>query len=710
MLELSKKYLEKKQKDLVFEDIENLQKLINYHSDLYYNKQNPIISDFEYDILFKNLEYLEKKLKIKNKQSKNVWAQILESSFEKVAHSRPMISLDNTYNEEDLADFDVRVKKNLSAKNIDFQKIVYDLEFKFDWLWVELIYKSWELVQAITRGNWIIWEDVTQNIFQVANIPKKIDYKSHLEIRWEIVMPNSSFEKLNKEAKENDKKIFSNPRNAASWSLRVKDISITKKRNLKFFAYDIANFSDFIAEKNISNYFEVIKKLQDLWFEISSYFKKFESIEKIIEEIKILTQIKNKTLDLKDFSKEQKEIYKNFLKIDFDIDWLVIKVDKIELWKQIWWTEHHPKYAISYKFPAEILTTKILSVEHSVWRTGTITPVANLEPINIWWVIVKRATLHNYEEVEKLWLKIWDNVFIKRAWEVIPKIISVIETEDFSKKDFIKPPEFCPSCSQKVLKDENKVRYYCDNDFCPAKNCEKLIFAVWKQWFDIDWLWKKQVELFLKLWIITDLLSVFDLENKKEKIISLEWFWEKSFSNLVKSLENAKNIELERFLTALWISGVWKKTAKTIKKLFKNEKDFLDFSYKIEDLEKLKDIWEEIAKNIYNYFTDEKNKIFLEKILKILNLKYFKEEKIEKKSYFYEKKVCITWSFEKDWEKISRDFLVEILERNAWIFVSSVSKNTDFLLAWEKVWSKLEKAKKLWVKIIDLEEFLEKTN
>ena len=429
-----------------------------------------------------------------------------------------------------------------------------------------------------------------------------------------------------------------------------------------------------------------------MWFEISSYFKKFNWIEGIIDAIK-------------NFWDERK-------KIDFDIDWLVLKVEEIDFWEKIWWTEHHPRYAIAYKFPAEIVTTKVLSVEHSIWRTGTITPVANLEPINIGWVVVKRATLHNYEEVENLWLKIWDTVFIKRAGEVIPKIISVVDwyNENNSEQKIL-PPEYCPSCGSKVLKDEDKVRFYCGNSFdCPAQHSEKIIFAVWKQGLNIDWLWEKQVELFIDLWLITNILSIYDLKNKKDEIISLEWFGEKSFENLVSSIENSKNVDLEKFLTSLWISGVGKKTSKTIKKLFKSEDDFLNFSYSIDEVQDLKDIWPETAKNIFDYFSDEKHKNILKELLNILNLKYFEEEKVSvnENNFFSLKKVCITWSFEKDWEKISRDSLVEILEKNWWEFVSSVSKNTDFLLAWEKAWSKLEKAKDLWVSILTLQEFFEK--
>ena len=690
MLELSKKYLQKSEEELVFEDIEKLQNLIKYHSDLYYNKQNPVISDYEYDLLFKKLQKLEAKFWVKNAETNKVWAEIFESSFEKVEHSRPMISLDNTYNEQDLIDFDERVKKNLLKENIFEREIAYTLEFKFDWLWIELIYKEWILVQAITRWNWIVWEDVTWNIFQIANIPKCISYKEHLEVRGEVVMPISSFEKLNEEAKISGKKIFSNPRNAASWSVRMKDANITKQRNLKFFAYDLANFSDFVEKNSLKKYFSVIQNLQNLGFEVSSYLRTFTWIEGIISAIENFWNVK-KT-------------------IDFEIDGLVLKTDEIELWEKIGWTEHHPKYAIAYKFPAEILTTKVLSVEHSIGRTWTITPVANLEPINIWWVIVKRATLHNYEEIEKLWLRIWDTVFIKRAGEVIPKIISVVETEGREELEKIEIPKVCPSCKSEVLKDEDKVRYYCWNSFdCPAQHSEKIIFAVWKQWLNIDWLGEKQVELFLELGLISSIPSIFDLKNKKDEILSLEWFWEKSFQNLVDSIEKAKNIDLERFLTSLWIPGVGKKTSKTLKKLFKSKDDFLNFSYSLEELEDLKDIWGETAKSILEYFQNEAHKKILSEMMDILNLEFYKQEEktFDENSFFAGKKVCITGSFEKNWEKISRDKLVEILEKNGWEFVSSVSKNTDFLLAWEKAWSKLEKAKSFSVEIIWLDDFFE---
>jgi DNA ligase (NAD+) len=687
LYDISKKYLDKNIEEYKKSDISKLQKALNMHSDLYYNKEEPIISDYEYDELFKKLETLESKFWIDWKQTLLVWADVLESTFLKVKHSRPMISLDNTYNEEDLSDFNERVLKNIDDESIT--NLTYALEFKFDWLGVELIYKAWELVQAITRGNWVEWEDVTVNVMQVKNIPKKIKYKKHLEVRGEVVMPISVFEWLNEKAKREWTKIFSNPRNAASWSLRMKDANITKQRNLKFFAYDLANFEEFRLDEKISEYFDVIKHLENLGFDISSYFEKFNWIEEVKKAIENFPNIKNT--------------------IDFEIDWLVLKVNDVTLWKDIWFTEHHPKYAIAYKFPAEILTTKILSVEHSVWRTGTITPVANLEAINIWWVVVRRATLHNYEEVENLDARIWDSVFIKRAGEVIPKIISVIKTWNRDELETILPPKFCPSCGTEILKDEWKVRYYCPNNIdCPAKNSEKLAFAVWKQWFNIDWLWERQVELFLELWIIHNLVDVFKIQEKAEIILELEWFQEKSVNNLIAGVEKAKNIEIATFLTALWIPWVGKKTAKTLSKLITSPlAPLLRGEVNVEELEQLPDIWPEIANNVIEYFNNEAHKKILGELIEILNIKYYKNTNTDSKSIFAWKKVCITWSFELDWVKISRDDLVKKLEEVWWDFVWTISKNTDYLLAGANAWSKLAKAEKEGVRVVDLEFFLE---
>lgn len=688
LIDRTRFFLSAKIDNIKIEQIDEIEEILKAHSDLYYNKEEPLISDREYDELFKKLQVLEEKFGIDIETTKQVWAEIGQSSFSKVTHSRPMISLDNTYNSEDLKDFDERVDKNIESltKNIE-----YTMEFKFDWLGLELIYEYWELIQAITRWNWIEWEDVTINAFQVANIPKKIPYKNRLEVRWEVVMPISVFDEINRKALKDWTKIFSNPRNAASWSLRLLDASITKDRKLKYFAYDLANFSPLShpftqREKwEEQTYFQIIKTLESFWFEISSYFKTFSCIEDLIKEI----VRENGEL------KTKQEFISG---LDFDIDGLVIKVNEISLWNEIGFTAHHPRYAIAYKFPADIITTKILSIEHSVARTGTITPVANLEAVNVGWVIVRRATLHNYEELREKDIMIGDNVFIKRAWEVIPEVISVIKDLRDSTEIFVEIPEFCPICSTKVVKDVDKVRYYCPNHIgCPAQISGKIAYQVGKQGLNIDWLGEKQVEFFIDLWFVWDLTDIFNLKNHREELLTQEWFKEKSVNNLLEAIENSRNMTISTFLVSLAISQVGKKWAKVISKLFNSNDDIIIFPFSEFDFEELADIWPETAKNIVNYFKE--NKEFIEKLLQEVNIDFGNTSNNNWK--LFSKKICITWSF--DW--ISRDDIVKIIEKNGGEFVSSVGKSTDFLIAWEKAGSKIEKAQNLWVQVLSLEEF-----
>ncbi len=719
LLEKSNKYLNKDLELFTIKEIKNLQKLLKEHSDLYYNKENPVISDFEYDELFKKLVFLEDKFDIKTKATEKVWASVTESTFAKVRHSRPMISLDNTYNEEDLKDFDERVRKIvnnekwIAKSKINSYSVIandseaiqewwinwvngllrtsqwqyskddisYTLEFKFDWLGVELIYKNWKLIQAITRWNWVEWEDITENVMQISNIPKTINYAGDLEVRWEVVLPISSFNKLNAEALETWSKLFANPRNAASWSLRTLDTSVTKKRNLKFFAYDLANFEEFRIKEKKETYFDVIKDLEKLWFEITSYFKVCNWIEEVIKEIDNFWDTK-KT-------------------IDFDIDWLVLKVNDIRQWNTIWFTEHHPRYAIAYKFPAELVRTQILSIEHSVGRTGTITPVANLMAVNVWWVIVRRATLHNYDEVEKKWVLIWDQVWIKRAWEVIPEVVAPIVESRNGNEIKIEIPSICPICSWKVARDDEKIRYYCTNKFqCKAQIEWSLIYSVGKTWLNIDWFWEKQVILFLEKWFINNLVSIFYLKDKKEEILKLEWFKEKSVSNLLEAIEKAKNQSIVSFLTALWIEWVGKKTAKTLAMIFEKKEDLIDFKYTFDDLLRLDDFWPETSESVLEYFTDDLNKETLKKLLEIIEMKFEKVSVLEGK--FAWKRFCVTWSFE--W--YTRDQIIEIIEKEWGEFIWSVSKKLDFLIAWKDAGSKLKKANDLGVMVVGLEEVM----
>lgn len=683
LIELSKLYLDKDIDSIQEDEVYIIQDIIDSHNNLYYNSGSPIISDFEYDMLFKKLSELETKFAIGWKQTSEVWAEVIQSSFQKVAHSRAMISLDNTYNAEDLRDFDWRVKRNLWWVEGNLE---YMIEFKFDGVWIELIYENGKFIQAITRWNWVVGEDVTENVRQIESIPKTIDYTERFEIRWEIVMPISSFEYLNIKAKQDRWKVFSNPRNAASGSIRMIDNSVTKERRLDFYGYDLANNMEFIEENNIKTYKELIEYIGKLWFKISSYFMKSSSIEEVITNIETIWEIK-KTLD-------------------FEIDGLVVKVNNISFWPEIGSTEHHPRYSIAYKFPAEILTTKVLSVQHSVGRTGTITPVANLEPVNIGWVIVRRATLHNYDEIESLGVKIWDTIFLKRAGEVIPKVVSVVKDARDGSEEAIEIPRACPSCSGEVYKDEDKVRYYCANSTgCPVQLWEKLAWSIGKHGLDIDGFGEKQAKLFLELWFIEKLSDIFTLKEKREDILELEWFQEKSVDKLMTSIEKSKQLDITKLLKSLGISWVGKKTAKNLSKLFGSESDILEFPHDLETLEELDDIGPEIALSVYEYFNDDNNKTMLWELTELLDIAYYQKKELWT-WFFAGKKVCITGSFENH----KRPELADMLEKAGGEFMSSLSKKTDYLLAGEKAGSKLKKANELWVEVLDIEGFLWKLN
>ena len=669
---ISKKFLRQKIQDFWTEEVQVFQDIMIFHSELYYEKEAPIISDTQYDELFLKLGILEKQFFIKSRTTNRVGSIGKQSTFKKVPHARPMISLDNTYNEEELQDFETRILRILQQE----QKLEYTVEFKFDGLWVELVYRWGNFIQAITRGNGIEGEDVTENVKQIQNIPQTLSYKKDIEIRWEVLMPLSSFEILNHQAKKTWEKIFSNPRNAASGSLRILDTSITRKRNLKFFAYDISNFTQYGEE----NYFDMVHSLEKLGFEISSYFKKCVGIQQVIQEVQSFW--------------ERKE------KLGFEIDGLVIKVNTIAFWKNIGYTEHHPRYAIAYKFPAEVQTTTIESVEHSVWRTGSITPVANVSPINLWWAMIRRSTLHNYEEIAELEVKIGDTVFIKRAWEVIPKIISVVKEVRDGTEQEIEIPIDCPSCGETVQKDKDKVRYYCPNSLkCPAQIQEQLAYSVGRNGFDIEGLGEKQVEIFLQQWIIANLIDIFYLSEKREVILTLEWFQERSVDKLIESIEKVKKTDVTTFLKSIGIPWVGKKTARTLGKIFSSQEDIENFSYSYEELEKLNDIWPEIAKNVIDFFSLQKS--FISDLLKILGITFEKQQKNISGKYLW-KTLCVTGSFE--W--YTRDDLIKILEKEWGEFVSSVSKKTDYLLAGKKGGGKLEQAEKSWVEVLSLEEFL----
>lgn len=669
-IELSKKYLWMELFEFNKEYFLELAELLEFHNNLYYNKNTSIISDSEYDELRKKLEKLESTFWF-IEDTETVWVKKVESTFQKIEHKRPMLSLDNTYNEEDLLDFDKRIKNILPE--FDWKKIEYAIEYKYDGLALSLIYENWELVRGLTRWNGQVWEDVTENVKMITNIPKKIDYKGEYEVRGEVMMLKSTFDFLNNARLKSWENLFANPRNAAAGSLKQKNPEITKDRKLIFLGYD----SPISAWEK--THIDKMKFIKNLWLESSGDYIKCDWIEDVVDFVHSFVDKKNS--------------------LPYEIDGLVVKVNDISVWEKLGLTAHHPRYAIAYKFPSEMATTKVESVEYSVWRTWTITPVANLTPVLIWWVTVSRATLHNFDEVKLKDVKIWDTVFIKRAWEVIPDVVSPVKEARNWEEEEILPPTFCPICENIVKKDEDKVRYYCDNFFCPIQVKERISYSISKNCLNIDWLWPRVIERFLELWLISDLRDIFKLHLRKNEIISLEWFKEKSVNNLINSIDNARNQKLNIFITSLWIAGIWKQSSKELSKLFKSKEDILYFSYSLEDLEELNDFWPELAKNVYDFFTNEDKLSFVSGLLDNIDVKFDNWELPKTKISWM--KFCVTWTF----EGVKRNDIVKQIEENGWEFISSVSSKLDYLVAWEKAWSKLEKANKLWITVLSLEDF-----
>ncbi len=691
LLSLSRDYLERLH-NLKREDIIPLRELIREHNTLYYQNESPIISDTEYDELFHALARLEADHGIFDESSPTAKLAILASTqFQKVKHEYPMISLDNTYNSEEVREFEWRIERILGQR----ESLRYYIQPKYDWLGLALIYRYGLLENAVTRWSGVEGEDVTLTAREIANIPLiigKLTSIERMEIRWEVIMTRTEFERVNRERLQLWEKLFANPRNCASGSLRQLDPLVTRARRLQFFAYSLPSIEqEKENDLGIKNYHHMLDLIESWGFErkdfpfgpsITSWLD-LDGVVEILEE-------------------ETKNRREHF---DFDIDGMVLKLDDMTLWDELGRTEHHPRYAIAYKFPAKQVRTRVLSIEHSVGRTGTVTPVANLEAVDVSWVTVRRATLHNYDELEKKWVREGDSVFIMRAWEVIPEIVSVITEVRTGSEKIVEVPIICPICHTKLLNDEWKVAIYCPNVHCPAKIQGQFEMFVGKQGMNIDGFGVKQIELFIEKGWISDFASVFDLGDYATHILGLEWYKEKSVSNLLQALEKSRHTTLDRIFTAIGIPNVGKKTARLIAKaVFEWTQDSLIAKINGLTLEKLlevKDIGPETARAFVEYM--RKNREMIEILLGKLDITL---PTIRLSDYptirlFSWKSFCVTGSF----EGISRDEIHEIIEQNGGEVRTAVTGKLDYLIVWSDAGSKKTKAESLGVKCITIEEW-----
>lgn len=661
------------------EKIQKLRERVNECNDYYYTKNISLISDKEFDTLLKELKELEDKYpEYKEENSPTMVVgkiDLKESKFSKVAHKKPMLSLSNTYNEGEISDFTERVKKLLSKD----KKATYALELKLDGLSISVQYEKGRLMRAVTRGDGTIGEDVTENIMEIGSIPKKLNKEIDIEIRGEVVLPISKFEVLNKTRMENGEEVFANPRNAASGTLRQLDSSIIKERGLDAYFYFLVD-----AEKlGIKTHSESIEFLESLGVKTTGVCEVLENASELMKRI--------------DYWGEKRE------ELDYETDGMVIKVNELDYWEELGFTTKSPRWAIAFKFPAKQATTKILDVTWQVGRTGKITPVAELKEVELSGSKVKRASLHNFQEIERKDIRIGDSVFIEKAAEIIPQVVSSIKELRTGNEKEITEPQTCPICNTHVVREDKQVDIKCPNPICPGKIEGEIIYFVSRDAMNIVGFGSKIVENMLKLGFIKNIVDIYNLKEHREELENLEKMGKKSVEKLLQSIEDSKTREYSKVLCALGIPYVGKTSAK----LLANESENIDrlMSMSVEDLTAIEGIGEKMAVAIYDFFRDEEKIEIINKLKeKGLQFGKIKSAEVKKEQIFAGKTFLFTGTL----KNFKREEIKEKIEELGGKNLSAVSKNLDYLIVGEKAGSKLKKAQEIGtIKIISEEEFIE---
>ena len=666
--------------DNIKKKIEKMREDILKYNQYYYTNNESLISDVEYDNLIKELKELEEEYpQFKNVESptEKVGATNLrESKFQKVTHKKPMLSLSNTYNEGEIGDFIERVRKLIPED----KELKYALELKLDGLSISVQYEKGKLVRGVTRGDGAIGEDVTENIMEIATIPHELPEPLDLEVRGEIVLPLSNFLKLNEKRMEAGEEVFANPRNAASGTLRQIDSSIIKERGLDSYFYFLVD-----AEKyGVKTHSESIKFLEKLGFKTTGVCEVLESASKLKKRI--------------DYWEKEKE------NLDYETDGMVIKVDELELWNILGNTTKSPRWAIAYKFPAKQVTTTMLGVTWQVGRTGKVTPVAELEEVLLSGSKVKRASLHNFHEIERKDIRIGDKVFIEKAAEIIPQVVkSIKEFRDGSEIQIVEPTE-CPVCQSPVAREEGQVDIKCTNPNCPGKIKGRIEYFVSRDAMNISGFGSKMVEKMLELGFIKNAGDIYNLKSHEEELVKIEKMGKRSVEKLLESIEESKKRDYSKVLYALGIPFIGKYSGKLLANASGNIDKLMNMS--IEELIEIDGVGDKGAKAVYDFFRDSEN-IQLIEVLRGYGLQFAQEVKEEQSSEerIFEGK---TFLFTGTLKNFKREEIKEEIEKLGGKNLSAVSKNLDYLIIGEKAGSKLKKAQELGtVKILTEDEFLE---
>ena len=657
------------------ERIKELRELIEKYSYYYYTLNESLISDVEFDKLLKELEDLEKvnpQYSMFDSPTMQVGSSLKNTKFSKVTHKEKMLSLSNSYNIGEIEDFIKRVDKLLENR----KKPSYVLEVKLDGLSISVTYKDGKLVQGVTRGDGVIGEDVTENILQIQSIPKFLKEKIDIEVRGEIVLPISKFQKINEKRLANGEEIFANPRNAASGTLRQLDPEIVKERGLDCYFYFVVGGEKY-GIKTHREAFDFIEKIGLKTTGIDEVLTSVEEIDKRIE-----------------YWKDARE------KLDYETDGMVLKVNEIEYWEVLGNTTKSPRWAIAYKFPAKQVSTKLLGITWQVGRTGKVTPVAELEEVEVSGSRVKRASLHNFDEIVRKDIKIGDKVFIEKAAEIIPQVVKSIKELRTGEEQEVLAPTTCPICGTPLEKEEGLVDLKCPNPSCPAKVQGRFEYFVSRDGMNIIGLGQKIVERFLELGYLNDVTDIYRLSEHREEMEALEKMGKKSVENLLNSIEESKQREYSKVLYSLGIPEVGKFMAN----LLADESGSIDRLMEMtkDELLMINGVGEKVADSIINFFASEENLEIIEKLKGFgLNFSGEKQSKVEE-NVFEGKTFLVTGKL----TKFTREGIKEEIEKFGGKNLSAVSKNLDYLIVGEKAGSKLKKAQEIGtIKIITEDEF-----
>ena len=654
--------------------IEELRKQLEYHAKKYYDEDKPEISDFEYDVLMVELRNLEKEFpeyESKDSLTQKVGGNVKEG-FKKVTHEVPLQSLQDVFNIEEVEEYLNKIEEK--AKENRIENVNYVVETKIDGLSAALEYKNGKFIRGATRGNGLIGEDVTENLKTLKTIPMKIKDNIDITVRGEVFISKSNFEKMNQEREENEEELFANARNAAAGSLRQLDSKITEKRPLEIYIFNVQK----IERKQFNSHYEELEYLKEQGFNVNPvhiYCKNKEEIKKAIQKIG-----------------EQRE------KLTFGIDGAVVKVDNLKFREILGTTAKTPRWAIAYKYPPEKKETKLKNIVCQVGRTGVITPMAILEPVQVAGSTISKTTLHNQDFIKEKELKIGDTVVIQKAGDVIPEIVEVKKEKRTGKEIEFEMPEKCPVCGAPAIREDGEAAIRCTGIECPAKLFRNLVHFVSREAMNIDGLGENIIQQLLDKKLIENIADIYTL--KLEDIASLKKNGKKFAQNLIDAINKSKQNDLYRLITALGIRHVGVKAAKLLARKYKTIDNLINAE--LEDLSMINDIGPIVAESIIEFFKQEQTKDLIQKLkLAEVNTIAYEDENTDNR--FEGKTFVLTGTL----EEYTRGEATNIIEKFGGKTSSSVSKKTDYLLAGEEAGSKLTKAQSFGIKIITEQEFKE---